>query len=97
MVALSTLRAARILLRSPLFKRLTLCMMLTGVVSEGLQDLLVQYLKLKIGFGVADVVSRGVSVLHAAALRRTTSIHCWLHCCSGGGAVVLCACMPPGT
>ncbi|EFN55254.1 hypothetical protein CHLNCDRAFT_134588 [Chlorella variabilis] len=54
-VALSTLRAARILLRSPLFKRLTLCMMLTGVVSEGLQDLLVQYLKLKMEFGVADV------------------------------------------
>ncbi len=56
-VALSTLRAARILLRSPLFKRLTVCMMLTGVVSEGLQDLLVQYLKLKMEFGVVDVVS----------------------------------------
>lgn len=33
----TTLRAARILLRSPLFKRLTLCMMITGVVLEGLQ------------------------------------------------------------
>lgn len=47
----------RILLRSPLFKRLTLVMMLTGVVLEGLQDLLVQYLQLKLeGFGVRDVV-----------------------------------------
>ena len=62
-VALSTLRAARILLRSPLFKRLTLCMMLTGVVSEGLQDLLVQYLKLKMEFGVADVVRRLAGVV----------------------------------
>lgn len=52
----STLRAVRILLRSPLFKRLTVCMMLTGVVLEGLQDLLVQYLQLKLdGFGVKDV------------------------------------------
>ena len=53
----STLRAARILLRSPLFKRLTICMMLTGVVGEGLQDLLVQYVQLKMDFGVEDVVS----------------------------------------
>ncbi|PSC69918.1 CWF19 2 [Micractinium conductrix] len=51
----TTLRAARILLRSPLFKRLTLCMMITGVVLEGLQDLLVQYLQLKMDFGVKDV------------------------------------------
>ncbi|KAL4420298.1 hypothetical protein ABPG77_001388 [Micractinium sp. CCAP 211/92] len=52
----STLGAVRILLRSPLFKRLTLVMMLTGVVLEGLQDLLVQYLQLKLeGFGVRDV------------------------------------------
>lgn len=28
-----------------------------GVVLEGLQDLLVQYLQLKLDFGVADVVS----------------------------------------
>lgn len=51
----STLRAVRILMRSPLFKRLTVTMMITGVVLEGLQDLLVQYLQLKLEFGVADV------------------------------------------
>lgn len=33
-------------------------MMLTGVVLEGLQDLLVQYLQLKMDFGVRDVVRR---------------------------------------
>jgi hypothetical protein len=62
----STLRAARILLRSPLFKRLTICMMLTGVVGEGLQDLLVQYLQLKMDFGVKDVVSPARFVAAAA-------------------------------
>ena len=57
----ATLRALRILLRSPLFKRLTLCMMLSGVVLEGLQDLLVQFLQLRFhgDFGVRDVVSEG--------------------------------------
>lgn len=34
-----------------------------GVVLEGLQDLLVQYLQLKLEFGVADVVREGMQAL----------------------------------
>ena len=140
----STLRAVRILMRSPLFKRLTVTMMITGeqlvqasdvahtepgfrealehcsqavpldshvcvgvqsrcplthmacwrpcpagVVLEGLQDLLVQYLQLKLDFGVADVVRSVVShcgrllVLVTSWAVGCTSLlgtnrHCWL-------------------
>jgi len=48
--------AIKILVRSSLFKKLTLCMMLTGMVSEAMQDLLLQYLQIKLGFGVKDQV-----------------------------------------
>ncbi|KFM25034.1 Hippocampus abundant transcript-like protein 1 [Auxenochlorella protothecoides] len=47
-------RAVTILTRSRLFITLTLCMMLMGMTAEGIQDLLVQYLQLKLGFGVQD-------------------------------------------
>ncbi|GAB4814357.1 hypothetical protein N2152v2_001403 [Parachlorella kessleri] len=47
-------RALKILMRSSLFKKLTVCMMLSGTVSEGIQDLLIQYLQLKMAFGVKD-------------------------------------------
>lgn len=47
-----------ILTRSRLFITLTLCMMLMGMTAEGIQDLLVQYLQLKLGFGVQDQVRR---------------------------------------
>eukprot|EP00887_Chlorella_sp_A99_P004926 scaffold4.g4926.t1 len=47
-------RALSILLRSPLFRKLTLCMMLTGLVMEGIQDMLLQYLQLKLDFRVND-------------------------------------------
>ena len=46
----------KILLRSKLFKRLTLCIMLTGIISEGLQDLMIQYLQIKLDFGIKDQV-----------------------------------------
>jgi hypothetical protein len=51
----ATWRALAILRRSPLFRRLTLVLMLSAVVSESSQDLLVQYLQLKLGFGAADI------------------------------------------
>ena len=49
-------QAMKILLRSTLFKRLTVCIMITGIVAEGLQDLLIQYLQLKLAFGPKDQV-----------------------------------------
>mmetsp|Transcript_12814 Transcript_12814/g.38699 ORF Transcript_12814/g.38699 Transcript_12814/m.38699 type:complete len:525 (-) Transcript_12814:561-2135(-) len=45
----------RILFRSPLFKRLTICLMVSGIVNEGLSDLLIQYFKLLFNFTVNDV------------------------------------------
>ena len=43
-------------MRSRLFRRLTVCLMLSGVVMEGLSDLMIQYFKLLFSFSVADVV-----------------------------------------
>lgn len=50
-------KTIKILLRSQLFKRLTLCIMLTGIIQEGLQDLMIQYLQLKLDFGIKDQVN----------------------------------------
>ncbi|KAK9855166.1 hypothetical protein WJX84_009416 [Apatococcus fuscideae] len=47
-------RALKILGRSQLFIRLTLCVMISGVVAEGIFDLLIQYLQLKVGFNIQD-------------------------------------------
>lgn len=46
----------RILLRSRLFRRLTVCLMVSGIVTDGLSDLLIQYFKLLFNFTVRDVV-----------------------------------------
>lgn len=43
-----------IVMRSRLFLTLTVIMMMVGIVQEGLQDLIMQYLQIKVGFGVAD-------------------------------------------
>lgn len=51
-------KVIKILLRSQLFKRLTLCIMLTGIIQEGLQDLMIQYLQLKLDFGIKDQVGQ---------------------------------------
>lgn len=47
-------RAARILGRSSLFKKLTVCLMLSGAVGEGMIELLVQYLQLVANFQPGD-------------------------------------------
>jgi hypothetical protein len=39
---------------SSLFQKLALCVAITGIVSEGIADLLVQYLQLVVGFNTAD-------------------------------------------
>lgn len=44
----------RIAFRSKLFRRLTVTAMLTGMCLEGVQDLLLQYLQLQVGFGTRD-------------------------------------------
>lgn len=44
----------RILGRSSLFRRLTVCIMLSGIASDGIQDLMFQYFKLEMGFTVQD-------------------------------------------
>lgn len=54
----STWHALAILRRSQLFVRLTLVLMAGAVVSEGLNDVLIQYLQLKLGFGAKDVVRK---------------------------------------
>ncbi len=46
----------RILFRSRLFRRLTVCLMVSGIVTDGLSDLLIQYFKLLFNFTVRDVV-----------------------------------------
>ena len=51
----ATWRAVAILQRSPLFIRLTAVLMMGAVVSEGLQDILIQYLQIKLNFVAADV------------------------------------------
>ena len=63
----STWRAISILKRNSLFIKLTLILMFTAVVSEGLQDILIQYLQLKMGFNAKDV-SQMFMLLGAGAL-----------------------------
>lgn len=46
-----------ILLRNPLFIKLTLVLMLNGIVSEGLWEIMTQYLQLRLGFTTMDNVS----------------------------------------
>lgn len=48
--------AIKILQRNSLFIKLTIILMLGAVVGEGLQDILIQYLQLKMGFRANDVV-----------------------------------------
>ena len=44
----------RIAVRSPLFRMLTLLVMLQGASLEGLDDLILQYLQMRVGFGPRD-------------------------------------------
>ena len=46
----------RILGRSSLFIKLTVCTMLSGIVTEGVYELVSQFLQLKLGFSVLDMV-----------------------------------------
>eukprot|EP00775_Hariotina_reticulata_P002210 gene2210-2525_t len=44
----------RLINSSTLFQRLAVCMVIVGIVSEGIQDMLVQYLQLVLGFTTSD-------------------------------------------
>jgi hypothetical protein len=46
----------RMLGRSPLFLKLTACVMLTGIVMEGMYELLAQYFQLKLAYTAQDQV-----------------------------------------
>lgn len=63
-------KTIKILLRSKLFKRLTLCIMLTGIIQEGLQDLMIQYLQLKLDFGIKDQVCNISDMLRGLGVER---------------------------
>lgn len=47
----------RMLARSRLFMKLTACVMLTGIVMEGMYELLGQYFQLKLHYTTADQAS----------------------------------------
>jgi DHA1 family tetracycline resistance protein-like MFS transporter len=49
------MKAIGILTRNPLFIKLATILVITAAVGEGLQDLLIQYLQLRLGFGPSDV------------------------------------------
>ena len=75
-------RALKILGRSQLFIRLTLCVMISGVVAEGIFDLLIQYLQLKVGFNIQDQVSlQGTDALAECIidhLCNNLTLHPWI-------------------
>ena len=47
----------RMLARSRLFVKLTVCVMLSGIVMEGMYELLGQYFQLKLQYNTADQAS----------------------------------------
>ena len=49
----------RMLARSALFMKLTVCVMISGIVMEGMYNLLGQYFQLKLEYTVQDQVGRG--------------------------------------
>ncbi len=57
----------RMLARSRLFVKLTVCVMLSGIVMEGMYELLGQYFQLKLGYNTADQASL-VNLLHTPRL-----------------------------
>jgi DHA1 family tetracycline resistance protein-like MFS transporter len=50
----SPLQGFSILTRSPLFMKLTVAVMLTGIVTEGMYELIMQYFQIKLGFQAKD-------------------------------------------
>lgn len=63
----STWKAIAILKRNTLFMKLTVILMLSATVGEGLQDILIQYLQIKMGFKTKDV-SQMFMILGVGAL-----------------------------
>lgn len=58
----------RMLGRSPLFLKLTACVMLTGIVMEGMYELLAQYFQLKLAYTAADQVCLFIRAAHVASI-----------------------------
>ena len=78
-----------ILTRNPLFLKLTLVLMLNGIVSEGLWEIMTQYLQLKLGFNTLDNVSLRCRPALSAAVRQGR-VHTRAHALSSA-----CTCFLP--
>ena len=77
-----------ILLRNPLFIKLTLVLMLNGIVSEGLWEIMTQYLQLRLGFTTMDNVSACCAACLQAllcCLRCAAYVAVWFSCCCWAG------------
>jgi hypothetical protein len=64
-VLVSMGRSWRLINSSSLFRRLALCMAVIGVVSEGIQDMLLQYLQVTLGYTTGDTTLL-ITILGAA-------------------------------
>ena len=67
----------RMLGRNQLFVKLTVCVMLTGIVMEGMYELLGQYFQLKLQFTAAD------QVIFPDGLLPADPLDCWIGLQSG--------------
>ena len=70
----------RMLARSALFVKLTACVMLTGIVMEGMYNLLGQYFQLKLEYTVQDQVGRVLKLIIAGVQTYTVigfDLHAW--------------------
>ena len=72
----------RMLSRNRLFVKLTVCVMLSGIVMEGMYELLGQYFQLKLQFTAADQVtlSLPLSDLQVQISLKTASVGVCINC-----------------
>ncbi|KAK9826348.1 hypothetical protein WJX81_000370 [Elliptochloris bilobata] len=74
----SLMSGLRMLGRSRLFLKLTLCVMTSGMATEGIVTVLTQYLQLKLGYVTSDQVKLCVIVGAAGLLINTVLLRCLL-------------------
>eukprot|EP00879_Flechtneria_rotunda_P003588 GHRR01003823.1.p1 GENE.GHRR01003823.1~~GHRR01003823.1.p1 ORF type:complete len:579 (+),score=133.93 GHRR01003823.1:157-1893(+) len=71
-----------------LFRRLAVCMAIVGVVSEGIQDMLIQYLQLTVGFNTSDT-GLMITIMGAANLVVQAVLLPWLTALLGERVLLL--------
>ncbi|EIE23230.1 MFS general substrate transporter [Coccomyxa subellipsoidea C-169] len=79
----------RMLGRSPLFLKLTACVMLTGIVMEGMYELLGQYFQLKLAYTAADQSLMLVVAGAAGLVVNTVVLRYLLHCVGETGVLYI--------